>query len=772
VSNIEAKPKVGDWLIPNATVFIASGCVMIIEIVAGRVVSQHLGQSLYTWTSIIGVILAGISLGNYLGGRLSDRFDPRRTLAVMFIIGSATCLTIPAINIAMGSFRLLGDLSWPNRIVLHVAITFLTPSIVLGTISPLVAKMALARSRQVGRTIGDVYAWGAAGSIAGTFLAGFYLISWLGNTAVICVVSGVLALLAICYGVRMKGVYVWMIAYLAVFAAAFGPGDAMASAGSALCLREPVDPEVLYLEESNYGRVLVREPEPGLRSMYLDKLLHTMVNINDPLDLRYEYTWIYEAITDTLVPAGEPIRAMVIGGGGFAYPHYLELVRPGSYIEVYEIDPEVTEAAFQAMGLPRDTELKIFNDDARHRVQELANRKRAGEEVPSFQVIYGDSINDYSVPYHLTTREFNEDLYALLDQDGAYILNLIDIAEVGHFMSSIVTTCRATFPHVQVFTRVNDMKARDTFIVVCTKEPRELAPVVDRLREERRFRGALLADSTLQSIIDRSRSLVLTDNFAPVENLLTGVVRRDSGDVLANHVADAVEAAEKGNFMRAADLFRRALEFSPGNPDLYYNLGVTYLEMRAPEEALRAFEDALQSDPRHFKARQQVGTLYMHLSRMEEAIEHWQILKQDYPDVASVYYDLGHAFAASERMKDATDCWEEAVRLDPAYTAAHDSLGTAYSQSGDSETALRHYGIAVKLDPNRTTARINLAHELIDSGRLEEAVTHLRIAIAQRPDIPAASNLLERALAALKLLHGALDDQQNQALSAEKVEKN
>jgi tetratricopeptide (TPR) repeat protein/predicted membrane-bound spermidine synthase len=761
MAGAEPKPKVGDWLIPNATVFIASGCVMIIEIVAGRVVSQHLGQSLYTWTSIIGIILAGISIGNYLGGRLSDRFDPRRTLAVMFVIGSATCLTIPAVNVAMGSLRILWDLTFPTRIVLHVTVTFLTPSVILGTISPLVAKMALARSRQVGRTIGDVYAWGAAGSIAGTFLAGFYLISWLGNTAVICVVSGVLALLAVFYGARMKGVYVWLVAYITVFAAAFGPGDAMASAGSALRLREPVDPEVVYLEESNYGRVLVREPEPGLRSMYLDKLLHTMVNINDPLDLRYEYTWIYEAITDAIVPAGEPIRAMIIGGGGFAYPHYLELVRPGSYIEVSEIDPEVTEAAFQAMGLPRDTSLKIFNTDARPRIQDLVNRKRAGKEVPSFQVIYGDSINDYSVPYHLTTREFNDGLYGLLDQDGAYILNLIDIAEIGHFMSSIVKTCRATFPHVEVFTRSNNMKARDTFIVVCTKEPRNFAPVVDRLREERRFRGALLSESTLQSIMDRSRSLVLTDNFAPVENLLTGVVRRDTGDALANYVRDAVKAANDGDLARAVKYFERALEISPRNPDLHFNMGIAYLQLGLPADAIQAFEAALESDPGHFDARRQIGTIYMQLNQIEKAIKHWRILKQFYPERSSVHYDLGHAFAALEQMKEATDHWVEAIRLEPTHAAAHDSLGTAYSLAGNPEEAIRHYEQAVKFDPLRTAARINLAHEFLDAGNPEDAVPHLRIALAQRPDLLAASNLLQRAL----------KEQQNQGLPAEKVEK-
>ena len=49
-------------------VFMASACTLILEIVAGRLLAPHLGVSLYTWTTIIGVVLAGISIGNFLGG--------------------------------------------------------------------------------------------------------------------------------------------------------------------------------------------------------------------------------------------------------------------------------------------------------------------------------------------------------------------------------------------------------------------------------------------------------------------------------------------------------------------------------------------------------------------------------------------------------------------------------------------------------------------------------------------------------------------------------
>jgi predicted membrane-bound spermidine synthase len=74
ISNRPAETKAvslqSTWLWqPNLIVFISSGCIMILELVAGRMIAPYVGVSLYTWTSIIGIVLAGISLGNYLSRR-------------------------------------------------------------------------------------------------------------------------------------------------------------------------------------------------------------------------------------------------------------------------------------------------------------------------------------------------------------------------------------------------------------------------------------------------------------------------------------------------------------------------------------------------------------------------------------------------------------------------------------------------------------------------------------------------------------------------------
>ncbi len=185
--------------LPCATVFASSFCVMVIELVAGRVIAGTLGSSLYTWTSVIGIVLTGLAIGNYAGGLLADRFEVHKTLAALFFASSAAALTISVSDDIAAGLEPLWQLSWPLRVASHVALVFFVPACLLGTISPVAAKMALDAGEATGRTIGSVYAWGVVGSILGTFATGFYLVAMFGTTAITLGVATVLAMLAVFY---------------------------------------------------------------------------------------------------------------------------------------------------------------------------------------------------------------------------------------------------------------------------------------------------------------------------------------------------------------------------------------------------------------------------------------------------------------------------------------------------------------------------------------------------------------------------------------------
>src|SRR5512146_168371 len=182
---------------PNLIVFISSGAIMILELVAGRIIAPHVGSSLYTWTGVIGVVLAGISLGNYLGGRLADPWASLRFLGLVYMASALSCMLVLWLD---KTYRITpAEWSIIVEILVLTAGMFFVPCTILGMISPIVAKLAVSDLARTGSTVGKIYAAGALGSIVGTFASGFVLISWFGTYTIVWGVALLLAAMGLVF---------------------------------------------------------------------------------------------------------------------------------------------------------------------------------------------------------------------------------------------------------------------------------------------------------------------------------------------------------------------------------------------------------------------------------------------------------------------------------------------------------------------------------------------------------------------------------------------
>ena len=153
---------------------------------------------------------------------------------------------------------------------------------------------------------------------------------------------------------------------------------------------------------------------------------------------------------------------MFIGGGGYTMPRLIEVRYPHWNVEVIEIDPEVTEVAHAYFALPRNTSITTYNVDARMKANDLPDGQ--------YDMVVGDAFNDFSVPYQLTTHEFNQRVKELLKPDGIYIVNIVDNLEIGNFLRAYVNTLRQTFEYVYVLREdeiwENDERPNVTHVVV------------------------------------------------------------------------------------------------------------------------------------------------------------------------------------------------------------------------------------------------------------------------------------------------------------------
>lgn len=372
--------------IPHIIVFCSSMGIMIIELLASRIISKYFGNSLYTWTGIIGIVLGGITLGNFLGGKIADRRQAEKAAPVLLLIASGLTLLLLVLDLLL-SFA-VDNVTFSSTLVMIlaavavIAALFFLPSTALGTISPVMAKYALNQNDQVGRTVGGIYASGAAGSIVGTFLSGFVLVPLLGIRTVVFIVAAMIALLTLFIKMpKRRALGAWMaVLTILLFFTVIGPENGLFASGR--------ESRTVYETDSMYSHIEVEDNTDGERVLIMDGLVHNLYDPTDPDNLLYEYERIFKSISEILRGErfnAETFKTLTLGGGALTFPWYLERHYPESINHVVEIDPAVVDTAQRFFDIPLNSELNIHVQDARQYV-----RNAIGKE--QFDIIYLDVI--------------------------------------------------------------------------------------------------------------------------------------------------------------------------------------------------------------------------------------------------------------------------------------------------------------------------------------------------------------------------------------------
>ncbi|MFC1992111.1 fused MFS/spermidine synthase [Chloroflexota bacterium] len=513
----------------NTIVFISSFCVMVIELVAARILAPYIGVSLYTWTSIIGVILTGIALGNYLGGKIADRYPSYLFLVAIFSIGGLlTILILPALKIVTSGYWFSGlPVMW--NFMLKTSCIFLLPAVVLSMVSPLVIKLALADLEHTGGVVGTIYATSTAGAILGTFMTGFYLILWFGTGMIVWLVGGVLILTGIIILLFWPGENKWRFSLknflmLAVTIAVI--------LSSVFLFQSRESWQESYTKESNYFTIQVVEHPGNIKALWLDNFDQSYIIMEDPTTLVYGYTRVFGEIVKYIGRGNPAPRVLHLGGGAYSFSRYMEAVYPGSVNEVVEIDPAVTQVAYEELGLPLDTSIKTYNQDARL----FLIQRKTGDK---YDIVIGDVFNDFSTPYHLTTLEFNKLVKTYMDADGIYLININDYPN-SRYTPSFIHTLKQAFEYVYLFS-VGESWGQiknDTFVItandrviIATDHRIDLADYYNFVTEygKRIASGYAIDEMELEKYLSERDPILLTDDHVPTDILISPIFQLTPG---------------------------------------------------------------------------------------------------------------------------------------------------------------------------------------------------------------------------------------------------
>ncbi len=176
-----------------AIVFFSSALLMVLEIVAARLIAPYVGVSLYTWSAVIGVVLAGLSVGNALGGAWADRRATADAAGGVLVAAGLSALVIPWLLLLTARELQQHELSILSTSLILVMALFLVPAILIGIVTPVLTTLALSHSHRTGHIVGMMHALGATGSIVGTFVAAWWLIPALGSRNLVLTSGAVVA---------------------------------------------------------------------------------------------------------------------------------------------------------------------------------------------------------------------------------------------------------------------------------------------------------------------------------------------------------------------------------------------------------------------------------------------------------------------------------------------------------------------------------------------------------------------------------------------------
>lgn len=482
---------------------VVSAASLVVEIVAGRMLAPYVGMSLYTWTSIIAVVLAGFSAGHWVGGRLAERPASTGLMATGLGLAGAALTTAAAVFLLRWSAEpIITALPTPiASITVLSMIVFFLPSFFAGIPAPVLARIAVDADREkAGRALGAMFAAGALGAIAGTLLAGFVFISFLGSIGTLMAVTATYALCAaLLLGLARRKTPVIVPAAIVLVAA-------LGIAGSGLAADNPCK------RESDYFCIRVVDVAPEVKTpvrlMVLDHLAHGISARDYPEVMFTLHASMLELIGRTRM-ADRPFSAFFIGGGTYSIPRSWG-PKPQIDVTVAEIDPAVTEMAEKYFWFDPSV-ARIFHEDAR---RALASRP------DKYDVVIGDAFTDITVPQHLVTKEFFELVRSRLSDDGVYLMNVIDHADRLQALEAISATLQSVFPEVEIWVKNTGqpLEGRQIFILAAGNS-RTKTSRLNGLDPEPYVAGRLTQD-TVRRLTTSEHALILTDDYAPIDRLM------------------------------------------------------------------------------------------------------------------------------------------------------------------------------------------------------------------------------------------------------------
>lgn len=522
-----------------AAVFIGGISSLGIELTMSRLLQPFFGSSQLIWANVIGLTLIFLTIGYRLGGRLADRRpDPNLLGLILLIAGlvtapipliarpilaaSATAFTSYSIGVFFGSFF---------GVILLMAV----PTILLGMVSPFAIRLSVDDVQTAGNTAGSLYALSTLGSIVGTFLPVLVLIPTIGTSLTFyCFALSLVVLGALGTRRRVAWIAVPAVLLLAFFQLSFRT------------IREPffAGATSLYETETFYNYIQVisylggpeRSEQIGL-VLNEGQAIHSIYNTRykqtkSPADLLTNGPWDFFNIAPYVYPerTKDSVNSLLmIGSAAGTIPkQFLAFYGSDARIDAVEIDPKIVEVGrkYFDMNDQQYPNYKTYTADG---------RVWLNQTDATYDVIGMDAYKQPYIPFHLTTREFFQEVNAKLSPNGVAVVNAGKPGTDYRLVDTLASTMRTVFPQVFIL----DVPSFGNSIVIGVKQPvgdgvanfranleRMNDPVLRFVMEQALDTNARKRPFREWTAQQAATVRAFTDDWAPVESVIDQIILR------------------------------------------------------------------------------------------------------------------------------------------------------------------------------------------------------------------------------------------------------
>jgi spermidine synthase len=473
----------------GALVFGAGIGALATEITASRLLAPYFGSSTIVWANLIGIVLAALAAGYWLGGRLADRRPEPPLLGFVVLAAAVFVAAIPFVAKPLLDLTVEGlDEASAGAVIgsfLGVLLLCAPPVVLLGMVSPFAIRLAVTGVETAGAVAGRVYALSTAGSLVGTFLPALVLIPAIGTQRTFLVVAALLAVSS-CFllGARYLVVAAGLAALVLV-----PPGAVKSQAG------------LLHEETSYHQYIQVVEKPDGRRLLYLNEgvAVHSVWRPDSVLT-----GGVWDAFLALPPLLGRPFeRVAILGNAAGTTARALSTYYPGIEIDGVELDPAVSRVGRRWFEMGETPRLTVHDADARPFLRSTDER---------YDLVVVDAYHQPYVPFYLATREFFRLVRDRLTPGGIVALNVAAVPDDDRLVEAVGRTVAAELPQVLEWPAL-----RFNTIVLGLTEPLEPAELERRLRAGPRDLAPLRELLARDARPIQASGRAWTDDRAPVE---------------------------------------------------------------------------------------------------------------------------------------------------------------------------------------------------------------------------------------------------------------